>query len=161
MPFEYQKEAANSKTLQAKKQPGLPKDITLDFSTIHIRAYKSEGYQGYFNCSIAIPSYQDDEGYVFEFPFSDVNKSKLSDIEQDADSDSLMEGVEFGESFESYFRYDVPLHEHSFDSVINAMVCKFEDRIEQGRRILSFNLSIEGTPFNGYVLIDEDFYKCN
>tara|TARA_B110000211_G_C14093327_1_gene560860 strand:+ start:12652 stop:13137 length:486 start_codon:yes stop_codon:yes gene_type:complete len=161
MPFEYQKNAANSKILQAKKQPGLSKDITLDFSSIHIRVYKSEGYQGYFNCSLAIPSYQDDEGYVFEFPFSDVNESKLTDIEQEADSDSLIEGIEFGESFESNYRYDVQLHEHSFDSVINAMVCKFEDKIEQGRRILSFNLSIKGTPFNGYVLIDEDFYNCN
>ena len=80
MAYEYRKNAINSKTLQAKKQSGLPKNINLDFSSIHIRVYKAEGYQGYFNCSLAIPSLQDDEEYVLELPFIDSNASVSSAV---------------------------------------------------------------------------------
>jgi hypothetical protein len=158
MSYEYRKDAVTSKTLQAKKQPGLPKDIKLDFSSIHIRVYKTNGYQGYFNCSLAIPSHQDDEEYVLELPFSDSNTSESLDVNSESNFDYSIEGTDFVESFENHFRYDAPLHEHSFDSVIKSMACQFEDKTEQDRRMLLFNLSIKGTPFNGYVLIDEELY---
>jgi hypothetical protein len=158
MSYEYRKDAVKSKTLQAKKQPGLPKDINLDFSSVHIRVYKTEGYQGYFNCSLAIPSHKDDEGYVLELPFSDSNASESLDDNSESNFDHSMGSEDFVESFESHFRYDAPLHEHNFDSVINSMVCQFEDITKQDRRMLTFNLSIKGTPFNGYVLIDEELY---
>ena len=151
MKYEYRREAAASSTLNAKQLPGLPHDIELDFNHVHVRVHKSEWHDGYFSCSIAIPAHKDDEGYVLELDILDPTRPDEVDKLQEDTAPSL--AAEFESGALGDWEYEAPLNDHNIDTIHQAMSCKFSDTTEQGRRLLTFNLTISGTPFSGYTLI--------
>lgn len=159
MRYEYRRDAAASKLFNAKQLSGLPGDIELGFDTIHVRVYKSEEQPGFFHCTLAIPAHKDAEGYVLEIDFNDPIRSRRLDNppaeEEVPDFDS---DFDFGEP--SAFEYEAPLNDHSYESITQAMSCQFRDKVEQGRRILLFKLSITGTPFDGDALILPGLYEA-
>ncbi|WP_153116845.1 hypothetical protein [Rhodocyclus tenuis] len=121
-----------------KKIQGLPKDVLLKFSNLHIRFYKSAKFPGYFWCGLAIPKLKDDEGYVLELQFDPIHSD-----ENDLD----------------FSVYETPFQERSIDNITDHILCKFEERTEMGRRMILLNMSIKGTPFYGYVLLGSDLYN--
>lgn len=138
MKYLYREKENASKLLYAKDLPGLPSDISLGFNNIHIRFYKSQELNGFFYCTLAIPALTDDEGYVLEMEFTEVVISE-DDIE--------------------FSTYSVPFHDHTFDSLTKSVACHFEEKHDMGRRSLLLLMKIKGTPFNGYVFIDDSLYE--
>lgn len=138
MRYEYRNKADATKSLATINLNGLPKDIRLKFSNIHVRFYKVEESNDYFFCMLAIPKIIDDEGYVLEIEFSSIF---------------------FDENDLDFSRYEIPFQEHTFKSLPKSVLCSFEDKTEMGKRMFLLNMSIKGTPFNGYVLIDDDLYN--
>lgn len=159
MRYKYRVNAESSKSIQAKQVAGLPADIDLKFSQAYLRFYKSEEDKGFFRCSLAIPAHQDDEGYVLELDFHDPIRAKQLDNPREPDAPSFASDFDCGGT--NPFVYEVPLNDHDFSSIGKVATCKFSDEIKQGRRNLLFNLSIKGTPFHGYVLIDPELYQTN
>lgn len=137
MKYKYETEADSTKLLYAKQIHNLPSDITLAFNNIYIRFYKSQEDIGFFYCRLAIPAFKDEDGYVCEFDFSE------NDSKNEVDS----------------WLYEVPLNDHDFDSISNCIECFYTDITEMGHRMLLLNMKIKGTPFNGHVFIDRDFYR--
>lgn len=138
MRCKYRNKADESKLLTAISLHGLPEDISLKFSNMHVRFYKVEETNDYFFCTLAIPKIINDEGYVLEREFSSIF---------------------FDENDLDFSRYEVPFQEHTFQSLSKSVLCSFEDKTEMGKRMLLLNMSIKGTPFNGYVLLDNDLYN--
>lgn len=138
MKNQYRNKENASKLLYAKDLSGLPSDISLAFNNVHVRFYKSQEMNGFFFCTLAIPAFTDDEGYVFEREFEEV---VLSDDDID------------------FSTYTVPLHDHTFDSLKKSIACHFEYKHEMGRRSLLLRMKIKGTPFDGYVFIDDSLYN--
>lgn len=139
MKYEYSMDAKASKLLLAKDMLGLPSDISLSFNNVYVRFYKSSEMNGYFYCKLAIPAFQDDEGYVFEREFCAITED---DEDDDIDLSTYLN----------------PFNDHTFDSLPNSATCYFEEKTEMGQRMLLLFMRIKGTPFYGYVLIDQDFY---
>jgi hypothetical protein len=137
MRHEYRLKESAAKLLRAKDLRGLPGDITLSFSNAYVRFYKSRGFNGFFYCTLAVPSLLDDEGYVLELEF---------DQEQPSDED-----IDFS-------TYLAPLNDHDFDSLAKAAECYFQEIHDMGRRMLLLYLKIHGTPYFGHVYIDASFY---
>ncbi len=133
---EHIKEADAIKKIKVQRIKGLPSDIKLDFSSVHIRFYKSQD-QGFFSCQLSIPGFEDNEGYALDLDFSSCDnqdEGKLGD-------------------------YDCPFSEHSIETLSDSVVCKFEDKTEMGQRFCSLIMKINGTPFNGHVFIDDYMYS--
>lgn len=133
----YEIDANASKLLYAKDLPGIPSDISLSFNNVYVRFYKSPEMNGYFYCTLAVPAFKDDDGYVREREFSQETEN-----EDDID-------------LSTYYN---PFNDHSFDSLPKAVTCYFEERNEMGQRMLLLLMKIKGTPFYGHVLIDRDLY---
>lgn len=159
MRFEYRFEACASRKFSAKQMAGSPKNLELDFDNLDVRVYKSNEDPGYFRCSLAVPSQEDDEGYIQEFDFSDsvkaremVNPSEdiIPSFQSDFDSGDI--------SFWDYC--EAPFNNHDCDSLVQAMSGKLTEKIEQGRIFLIFNLEISGTPFNRSATIHPDLYQA-
>ena len=129
----------NHLLLKTKDIPGLPDDISLLFERVHVRFYKSEEHNGYFACTMVIPDLKDEDGFVVEQGFSSSQASE--------EDEGFLE------------EYEVPLNDHTFDSLPKAVSCSFEDTTEMGKRMLVLNMKIKGTPFLGYVLIDKDYFE--
>lgn len=127
------------RSLKTNDIPGLPADISLHFDRLHIRFYKSQEHNGYFACTLAIPDIKDEDGFAFERSFS---SSQASEDDEDFLDD-----------------HEVPLNDHTFDNLPKAVSCSFEDKTEMGKRMILLNMKIKGTPFLGYVLIDQDHYN--
>lgn len=140
MRYQYREKENASKLLYAKDLSGLPSDISLAFNNAYVRFYKSQEMKGFFYCTLAIPTFSDDEGYVLEIEFNEVVLS-----EDDIDSSI----------------YTAPFHDHTFDSLTKSIACHFEEEYEMGRRSLLMLMKIKGTPFNGYVFIDDSLYNNN
>ena len=137
MKYEYRYKAEERKLLTVNTIQGLPRDISLKFSNMYIRFCKVENTNAYFFCTLAIPKMTGDEGYVLELEFS--SKFRAED------------------DFSSFI-YEVPFQEHTFKSLPKSISCTFEDKTEMGQRMLLLNMTIKGTPFNGYVLLNQDLY---
>jgi hypothetical protein len=137
--FTYSTKAEANKPVNAQTISGLPHDIFLKFSKAYIRYYRGE-YNGHFFCTLAIPTQTDSDGYVLEMEF----------VSQFFDEDNL-----------DFSRYEVSLHEHAFESLPKSTSCIFEDKAEMGQRMLLLKMKIDGTPFNGYVLINRDLYNTS
>ncbi|WP_298160232.1 hypothetical protein [Ferrovum sp.] len=137
MRYKYENKAEASKSIPVKNIPGLPNDIFLKFSNLHIRFYNSINFSGYFLCTLALPAFKDDDGYVLENEFK---LKRFDDLDVDLSD------------------YDVPLQGHSIKNLQTSIACNFEDKVEMGRRILVLNMTIKGTPFNGYVFFEENLY---
>lgn len=127
------------RALKVKDIPGLPDDISLRFDRVHIRFYKSQEHNGYFTCTMALPDVKDEDGDVYEWGFSSSQASE-------EDEDFLEE-------------HEVPLNDHTIDSLPKAVSCSFEDKTEMGKRFLLLNMKIKGTPFLGHAYVDGDFYQ--
>lgn len=140
MRYKYATKALASTSLDAKTLHGLPKDISLLFPKIHVRFHRSEEMKNFFYCTLAIPAFKDDEGYVFEREFSD----------EIVDEDNI-----------DLSTYSCPLNDHNFVSVLKHVTCHFEERNEMGQRMLLLFLRISGTPFFGYVLLKRNMYVEN
>ena len=136
MKYKYEETCESSKLLYAKDLHGLPKDIELLFNNVHVRFYKSHEFDGYFFCTLAVPSFPDEDGYVSELEF-------LSPMDDESGD------------------YSSQFNDHTFETLPKAVKCAFEEKTEMGKRLLCLNLRIQGTPFNGVTLIDQDFYKEN
>lgn len=156
MNIKYTREASSSKKFNARKLSGLPSTVSLKFDTIYIRVYKSEVNRGYFSCTVAIPAYQDNEGYVLEYGFADHIRSPELDSPTEDSEPSFEADFDPGEP--GYWEYEAPLNDHGLDTIPPAMTCNFNETIEEGRRLLLINLTIEGTPFYGFTLVDSDLY---
>ena len=50
---------------------------------------------------------------------------------------------------------EVPLNDHTFNTLPKGISCSFEDKTEMGKRFLLLNMQIKGAPFNGSVYIDQ------
>lgn len=138
MKYQYREKENASKLLYAKDLSGLPSGISLAFNNVHVRFYKSQEMNGYFYATLAIPAFTDGEGYVLEIEFNEVISS-----EDDTD----------------FATYTVPFHDHTFDSLTKSVACHFEEKHDMGRRSLLLIMKINGTPFNGYVFIDDSLYN--
>lgn len=137
MKYEYRISENASKLLEVKNLTGLPGDISLSFSNAYVRFYKSQEMNGFFYCNLAVPAFADDEGYVLEIEFCQEMES-----EEDVDLST----------------YLIPFNDHSFNSLPRAVTCYFEERNEMGQRTLLLFMKIKGTPFYGYVFIDDSLY---
>ncbi len=136
MRYEYWCDDDASKKYRIDKISGLPKNINFKFTTFYIRFFKSREYNGYFSSSMAIPAFQDDDGYVFEQKFSDYNFSE-----------------------ESFSDYEVAFNEHNIDSISDSISCTFEYKKEMGRGYILCKMLIKGTSFCGHVLLDDRFFE--
>lgn len=105
MRYEYRSEACASRTFSAKEMAGSPKALELDFDIVHVRVYKSDEDAGYFRCSLAVPSQEDDEGYVREFDFSDPVKAREMDNPSEEIIPSFQSDFDSGDtSYWDYYR---------------------------------------------------------
>ena len=143
MKYKYEQTCESSKLIYAKDLQGVPKDIELLFNSAHVRFYRSNEYDGYFVCTLAVPAFTDEDGYVRELEFFSPT-----------DDDGLEDAFGSGE-------YSSQLNMLTFETLPKAVKCSFGESTEMGKRLLLFNLRIQGTPFNGVTLIDQDFYKEN
>lgn len=84
-----------------------------------------------FYCNLAIPAFKDDEGYVLEL------------------------GV-LGNS-----DYEFSLNNNTFDTLTESIECYFEDKTEEGQRMILLRIRIKGTAFDGYALLDSELYEIN
>ena len=141
MTYKYEHACESSKLLYAKDLSGLPKDIELLFNNVHVRFYKSRDMKGDIFCTLANPTFPDGDGYVRELEFSASTHDEES-----------------GNCFGSEYSFH---NEHDFETLKKSIVCTFEDKTEMGKRMLLLNMRIKGTPFNGAVLVDQDWYKKN
>lgn len=140
MVIEYREKASAIKLLDVNGINGLPNDVQLSFSKAAIRYYKTDD-KGYFFSTLAIPTQEDHDGFVFELEFS---SNFFDEDENDLD----------------FSRYEVPFQEHTFGSLSRFSSFVFEEKTEMGQRMLFLKMNIKGTPFDGYVLIDKDLYSC-
>jgi hypothetical protein len=151
--------ACASREFSAKEMAGSPKALALDFDIVHVRVYKSDEDAGYFRCSLAVPSQEDDEGYVREFDFSDPVKAREMDNPSEEIIPSFQSDFDSGDiSYWDY--YEAPFNDHDCESLVQAMSGKLTEKIEQDRTFLIFHLEILGTPFNGSATIYPDLYRA-
>lgn len=137
MNLTYRTKAEANKPVNTQTISGLPRDISLKFSKAHIRYCRGE-YNGYFFCTLAVPTQADSDGYVLEMEF----------FSHFFDEENL-----------DLSRYETSLQDHTFESLSKSTSCFFEEKTEMGYHMLLLKMKIDGTPFNGYVLIDRDLYS--
>lgn len=158
MRYQYRLEADSSRKYSAKQMTGTPRDLELYFDNVHVRVYKSHEVTGYFRCSLAVPAFEDDEGYVREFEFCDPLQTYELEHSHEESIPSFESDLESGSS--SYLDYyEAPFNEHDFGTLVQAMSARLSLENKGGRKLLSFQLEISGTPFKGYVIITPDLYR--
>ena len=107
---------------------------------------------------LAVPSQQDNEGFVREFDFSDPVKAAELDNPSEEIIPAFQSDFDLGDV--NYFGYyEAPFNDHDCNSLIEAMSGKLSEKIEQGRTLLIFDLDISGTSFKGQATIDPDLYR--
>ncbi len=168
---EYPLDANAIQAIDVLNIVGLSTHIKLKFDRCFLRIYRVERTTDSFFCRIAIPGFEDDEGYSLELPCSEIGRSepepkdnsRHQKFEYDPDEDAMINIDEYEPEFEptdDYFdEYSVFNCGLSFDDLANNASFEFKESFANGRHYLLLDVRIKGTPYRGYALLEDELYR--
>lgn len=137
--YEYENPVKSFTVDVAKIQP--IEQVVLGFKKIEIRVHKDQDMYGFLYITIAIPPFESDYGIVWEKEFSMPIDEE--DISSSFEINSFPANLIALGKIKSNLKFTL----------------KFEEDKRLSKGTLTLNVILTGTPFFGYVLLDESMYS--